>query len=242
MNILILAAGKPVLDPNSGAYPLCLAEIGGQPLIERILAACKAVSPSRIIVAIREGEAVEYHLDRVIRLLTPDAEVLRIKSETAGAACTALLAAGLIDNEEELLIISANELVTLPYSMPLEHFRAQGFDAATLVFKSVHPRYSYVRLEGEQVLEASEKTPLSFNATAGFYWFAKGSSFVRATKNMIIKDGHVGGRFYVCPTFNELILEQKRVGSFRLSTSQYHPVKTGNQLVREETLIGEPLN
>lgn len=242
MNVLILAAGKPIMDPNSGAYPLCLAELGGQPLIERILTACKTLSPHRTIVAIRNEEAVEYHLDRVIRLLTPEAEILRIKSETAGAACTALLAAGLIDNDEELLIISANEFVTLPYSVPLEHFRAQGFDAATLVFKSVHPRYSYVRLEGDQVLEASEKTPLSFNATAGFYWFSKGSSFVRAAKSMIIKDGHVNGRFYVCPAFNELILEQKRVGSFRLSNSQYHPVKTGNQLVREETLVGENLN
>lgn len=222
LNILILAAGAPT--PGT-ATPLCLAELGGQMLLERIFENCAALQPSRIIIALGAEEARKHHLESVVKLLEPTAEVMLVKP-TAGAACTALLAAAHIDNADELLVLSANEWVSASYKDAVSQFKAQDLAAGVLSFKSVHPRYASVRVEDGLVTEAAEKRPLSTHACAGFYWFAQGSDFVQAAKAMLRKDARTNGLFYVAPALNELVLAQKRVGIVDLDPQHYHPLKT----------------
>ena len=49
--------------------------------------------------------------------------------------------------------------------------------------------------------------------------------FVNAAENMIMKNVNVNGNFYVCPSFNEMILEQKRIGIYEISKSHYFNFK-----------------
>ncbi len=230
MNTLILAAGQDQVTQEDG-YPLCLAEFDSVPLIQRVADACLSLEPRKLIVAFREEDVHKYHLDNILRLLSPLTKVLKIGAPTEGASCTALLAAEDIDTEDELLIVNGNELLQADFKEIVCSFRQRGLDAGVVVFPSIHPRYSYVRLdENKQVVEASEKNPISNNATVGFYWFAKGSSFVRAAKNAIRKDARVNGRFYICPTFNELVLEHLRIGVYEIESHAYKPLKSGRQI------------
>ena len=80
------------------------------------------------------------------------------------------------------------------------------------------------------MIEASEKNPISNNATAGFYWFRRGAQFVEAAKNLIRKGAHVNGNFYICPTYNELILKGQLVGVFTVDAKVYHPLKDERQI------------
>lgn len=227
MNILILAAGQASFESADGDYPLCIAEIGGKPLIELLVMAASAAGAPNLIFALRQHDIRRFHLDNVVELLAPGASVVHVPEQTKGAACTALLAAGSIDNQEELLIIAGNELLDVDFSTILEDFRGRKLDAGTVTFSSVHPRYSYVRLDADQlVVEAAEKNPISRLATAGFYWFARGADFVRAAQGMIRKGASVNDLFFICPALNELILEQARIGTFAIDASQYHPLKT----------------
>lgn len=238
MNILILAAGNPEFDTGDGQYPLCLTEFDGTPLLERITSACQPLQGKRFIFALRKEDVNRYHLDNIVNLLQPEAIAMKIEGSTPGAACTALLAAGHIGGEQELLIISANELLDIDFKEVIDGFRSRQFDAGTVTFQSMHPRYSYVRLnEQELVVEATEKNPISRHATAGFYWFAKGKYFVNAVKNMIRKDSHVNGLFYICPSFNEMILAQKRIGIHRIEAKKYHPLKTERQMQQYEVSL-----
>lgn len=240
MNILILAAGQTGSEDQDGSYPLCLAELDGTPLIERLIQACRPVGDANFIVALRELDIRRFHLDNVVALLAPGATILRIVENTRGAACTALLAATHIDKDEELLIINGNELLDEDFSTVLKDFRTRNLDAGTVTFPSVHPRYSYVRLNPENlVVEAAEKNPISRHATVGFYWFARGKDFVRAVQNMIRKDASVNELFYICPALNELVLEQARIGTYGVEASQYHPLKTERQLMQFETAIDQ---
>jgi dTDP-glucose pyrophosphorylase len=237
MNVLILAAGQDQFSQEDG-YPLCLTEFDSLPLIQRVAISCQALNPSNLIVAFREEDVRKYHLDNVVRLLSPNAKILCIEAPTQGAACTALLAAGSIDRDDELLIVNGNELLNADFRQVVENFRVRKLDAGAVVFSSIHPRYSYVRLdENEYVVEASEKNPISNNATAGFYWFAKGKDFVRAAKNLIRKDARVNSNFYICPTFNELILEHYRIGVHRVDSKAYNPLKSGRQIEQFEAAL-----
>lgn len=234
MNVLILAGGPSESNVDDDNYPLCLTEINGAPLVQQLVTACKAIGEIRIIAAFRRSDIDTFHLDNVIQVLSPGATIVSAEKDTRGAACTALLAIGYIDNDDELLILNGNELIEADFRAVLSNFRERELTAGTITFASIHPRYSYVRLsDDDRVVEAAEKRPISRHATAGFYWFARGHVFVRSAQEMIHKDACVNGNFYICPVLNELVLEQGRIGVYHIDASQYHPLKTGRQIMQE---------
>ena len=237
MKVLILAAGEQSSDIEETDYPLCLTEFDGTTLLENIARKCASLPASEWIFAMRERDVRRYHLDNIVRQLVPNPRVLIVRDNTRGAACTALLAAGSIDNIDELLILSANEVVDTDLRALVQGFRDRGLDAGTVVFPSVHPRYSYVRMDPQGfVLEAAEKNPISSDAMAGIHWFARGCDFVRAAKQTIRKDASVDGIFFVSPTLNELVLEQALIGACRIESRHYHPLKNRRQL----RTLGQP--
>jgi dTDP-glucose pyrophosphorylase len=230
MNILILMAGEPRIL-SSESFPTPLVEVDGMPLVQRLLEQCARITGHRVIIAMQEKELRRYHLDDVVRLIDPTAEIVAVKDKTQGAACTALLAAGSIDNDTPLLILNGDEFLTVPMETIIADFNRRGLDGGTVTFRSVHPRYSFVRLDERQmVVEAAEKHPISDNATAGFYYFRKGSDFVKAAKAAIRKDARHNDMFYVCPVYNELVLEDKKIGVYPIDAKDYHPIKSDRQL------------
>jgi dTDP-glucose pyrophosphorylase len=236
-NVLILAANEPHDDRDSG-YPLCLTEVNGIPLIQHLIEKCNAVPGVNIILAVREEDVKKWHLDNVIRLLSPTATIIQVQQKTAGAACTALLAISHINTDDPLLILNGNELIDVDYDAVLTEFANAEYDAGVVVFPSVHPRYSYVRINAQrEVVEAAEKNPISNHATVGFYWFRKGRSFIHAAQQTILKGSHVGGQYYICPTMNELVLKQARIGIHPIESQKYHPLKSERQIERFGALL-----
>ena len=107
-----------------------------------------------------------------------------------------------------------------------------------MTLAAVHPRWSYVRCDEDGlVVEAAEKRPISRLATAGAYWYRRGSDFVEAVMAMIRKDASVEGRFYVCPAFNELILRGLRIGTRHIDRAQYFSLATPRSVATYEELL-----
>ena len=91
-------------------------------------------------------------------------------------------------------------------------FSTEGIDGGILTFQSTHPKWSYAKTnETGFVSEVAEKKPISTNATVGIYYWKKGSDYVRSAEQMIEKDIRTNNEFYVCPTYNELIAEGKKI-------------------------------
>lgn len=239
MNVLILAAQNVQnirADTEDPALPFCLTEIDGKPLLELLVDAVTPLAPARLIFAFMKHDIGHWGLDCIVEQLAPGSAIISVEKPTAGAACTALLGAPFIDNDDELLILSANELVRQNLADVVEDFRQRRLDAGVLCFRSVHPRYAYVRLDAEgNVVEASEKKPVSRNAIPGVFWFARGRDFVTAAKDAIRKDARVRNAFFISATLNERILHHSRIGVFPLEAEQYIPLKTEKQLDQFET-------
>lgn len=234
--ILILAAQQRAADSAADGYPLCLTEVDGASLIERIIENTRAIADSKYLFALLDKEVKRFHLDKAVSLLARNSKIVCIPDRTGGSACTALLAACQINSDDSLLIISANELVECDLSQVVSQFEGSNFDAGTLIFHSIHPRYSYVRLsQDDMVIEAAQQNPISSHATAGIFWFKRTSQFIDAAKATIRKGSTTSGSFYLAPTFNELILSQKRIGVFKIGNEKYHPLKNSRQIERFES-------
>lgn len=225
MNIMLLMAGSSEAFREAGyLYPKPLVEIAGKPILQHIV---ESLAPlldmgGRLIVAVRQDENAKYHLAAVVKLLNPAAEVLEIRGETGGAACSALLAVDWIDNDEPLIIINGDQLIEADVALAVRQFQQQALDGGIVVFKDVHPRWSFVKCGTDGlVIEAAEKRPISNMATAGFYYFKSGKDFIKAAESMILKGAAVNGLFYVCPVYNELILQNRRIGTYLIEKQQY---------------------
>ena len=134
MNVLILAAqSNQTIPPEEPILPFCLTEIDGKPLLELLVEAATPLRPSRMIFAFMKHDIAHWGLDYVVEQLAPSAAIISVEKLTAGAACTALLGAPYIDNEDELLILSANELVRQDLSVVVSQYRERGLDAGVPV-------------------------------------------------------------------------------------------------------------
>lgn len=231
MNVLILAAGEPI-DPNAAdPYPIWLSEMEDGLVLERQVRALSFEARARFVFCFRRSDVERYHLKDIVAQMAPDGAVVEIRRETRGAACTAMLAIGCIDPEDELVVASATDHIDVDYAQVVDSFRRRGADAGVMTFESLHPRYSYVRTDAEGwVTEAAEKRPISRTANAGFFWFRRAGDFFDALQQMILKDAQVQDRFFISPALNEFILEQKKIATFALGANQYHPLKAMSQV------------
>jgi dTDP-glucose pyrophosphorylase len=244
MNILLLLAGKNRANTDDNGYPMLLAEIEGKPIIQLQIEFAQRIERAKIFAVIRNEYCQRFQIDSVINLLDPSAVIVKASGDTRGAACSALLAINHIENESPLLLLNTDELVMVDYSKVIEDFVERDLDAGAITFSSVHPRYSFLKIDESSglVTEAAEKRPISRNASAGFYYFKKGKYFVSAAKEMIRKRAEVEGNFYISTALNEMILNHLRVGVFQVESANYIPLKSDANFENLSKNIGKFLN
>lgn len=228
LNVLVLAA-EDIADPMDPEYPSFLAEISGSTPLQNWIKNAEKLE-AKLHLAVSTQDIEKYRLIELMSSNHLPVNLVEIRGRTAGATCTALLAVSDLNTDESLLVLNGNELLTFDFSQVIQGFRSKDADAGVAFFESVHPRYSFVRLnEHGEVTEASEKKPISRNATAGFYWFNRIEDFVAAAESELLKNSSIGGHFYICPLFNELILEGKVVQSHQIMPSDFKPLKSARQ-------------
>lgn len=222
MNIIIPIAGanKPAAETE---YIKSLQEIERKTILQYVFESLQGLEAEHFIVVIKKEDVNTYHLDNIVKLLRPEAEVVIAEGETMGAACTCMLAVDKLNMDAPLLITGSAQILTVLPQDIVREFQEKDYDGGVVIFDDVHPRWSYVRLdETGKVVEAAEKRPISRNATAGFYYFKKASFFVDAAQQMIRKNAHVNGQFYVCPALNEMVLQHQTIGAHRIEKDQYY--------------------
>jgi len=226
INILMTMAGKSnFFDSAEFIYPKPLIEIRGKSMVELAIENYSQIGDKvKYIFIVNALDCSKYHLDNVLKLLTnEECEIIKIGSETKGAVCSALLAIDIINNENPLVIANSDQVIEEDINKVLAYFKDKDFDAGVITFETVHPRWSYVKVDNrDMIIEAAEKRPISKKAIAGFYYFKRGGYFVEAAMRSIEKDANVEGSYYVAPTLNELILKGMRLGFYNIDSNKYH--------------------
>ena len=239
MNIVIPMAGDSKIFKDAGfKYNKNFTEINHKPLFQRVFDSAKKIGEGNFIFVVSKEDAQKFHINKSLKLLAPNCRVIVAQGQTAGAACSVLLAAEFIDNDDELIIFNGDQVLDCDLKNILKKFRAENWDGGIITFESIHPRWSFVRLdENNFVIETAEKDPISNHATAGFYYFKHGKDFVASVKQMIHKDANVNGFYYVCPAYNEMIIRQKIIGHVEIDGKLYYPLTTPKEVDEYEAHI-----
>lgn len=226
MNLVIpIASNSKFFSIEEYGYPKPLIEIMGKPMIQHVIEnLTQGTSFEKVIYILKQDECDKYHLDSTLNLLSPiQTKIIKLRSDTQGALCSVLLAVDYINDIEPLVIANADQIFDGGIGEYLRHFTSSSLDAACVTFNTVHPRWSYVRLDSQnQVVETAEKRPISKHAIAGLYMYRNGLDFVKFGMDSIRHGSSVDGKYFISPVFNEFVLAGKKVGHFEISNERYH--------------------
>jgi dTDP-glucose pyrophosphorylase len=222
MNILMPMVLSNTLIGDESGYIKVLFEIKRKTILEYILERLAVIPNARFHFVVRRSDIKTHHIDSIIKLLLPAANIVVAQGETKGSACSCLLAVDAIGGEEPLMIVGSDQIINRDLTEIVNRFASSELDGGAVIFEDVHPRWSFVRLdESGFVIEAAEKRPISKNACAGYYYFRSGRIFLNAAMQMIRKREPVNEQYYVCPVFNEMIVAGQKIGVCEINKSDY---------------------
>ncbi len=203
------------------SFPKPLIEIKGKPMIEWVVKNLTPKAEHRFVFICRRNLYEKYKLGSVLSLLAPDCKIVVLDSPTQGAACTVLLAKEHINNSDPLIIANSDQYIDIQFDSFIESAQKENVDGLIMTFKATHPKWSFARVGQDGfVMETAEKNPISDNATAGVYYFKQGADFVAAAEEMIKKDIRTNNEFFVCPSFNEMILKDKKIKIYQVDSGK----------------------
>ncbi|MDP3735453.1 MAG: HAD-IA family hydrolase [bacterium] len=214
LTILIPLAGAGRQFQERGyTFPKPLVEVHGKPMIQLVVENLN--TEGNFIFVVQREHYQKYHLSYLLNLIAPGCRIVQTEGITRGAAESALLASEYIENDRPLVIANSDQFLEWNSNEFFYAMAHEECDGGIVTFKSTHPRWSFARRgENGYVVEVAEKRPISDDATAGVYYYERGADFVRGARRMIERNIRTNNEFYVCPVFNELIQEGKKIRMF----------------------------
>lgn len=234
LKIVVPMAGAGSRFREAGyTFPKPLIDVNGKPMIELVIENLKPTCPHKFIFICQQEHYEKYSLNQIFNNLVgrDNYECVQLSAQTQGAACTVLTAIDHVNGDDDLLIANSDQLIDIDINDYINFSRNSGADGSIMTFESSHPKWSYARLDNKQnVSEVAEKKVISNKATVGIYYFKEGKSFVEAVSRMIAKDIRVNNEFYVCPTYNELIIDGKIIKTWDIKPEKMHGLGTPEDL------------
>jgi dTDP-glucose pyrophosphorylase len=139
-------------------------------------------------------------------------DIIVLDEVTEGAAQTVLCAKDWINNDIPLLTFNSDQLIDYNPKETFERF--EKFDGGIPCFYGEGTDWSYAKVDGGGfVTEVAEKVEISNDATAGYYYWKRGSDFVKYAEQMIEHNDRQGTNkeYYIAPVYNWAIKDGKKI-------------------------------
>jgi len=233
MNVIFPMTGQNRYKSEEYFYPKPLITINGKLMIERSIEKIASIPDVKVIPIISREDADEYRLESVLQqtLLDVKHKILVLDYETAGALCTCLMATDFLDLDKELIVANYDQNLSVDTESVIEYFRKNQADFGVICFESVHPKWSFVKLDNNgAIVESAEKKPISKNAIAGFYYFKTANIFIDAAKNVLLKSSSGKESYYISESLNQCVLQGLKGLVYEIDSNKYKNFYDANEL------------
>ncbi len=217
LRIVIPMAGAGRSFERAGyTFPKPLADVLGKPMVQWVVENMNAEA-QYIFVVLREHYE-KYNLQYLLNLIAPGCFIVQLAQPTQGAALSVLAAEEFISGPDPLAIVNCDQLLEWNSNEFFYAMSADECDGGLVTFTSTHPKWSYVKTaDSGLVTEAAEKKPISNQATAGIYYFARGDQYLQHTRDMIAAKISTNGEYFVCPVYNQYVRTGARIRAFPIN-------------------------
>lgn len=213
-NIVVPMAGKGSRFLEQGytdSKPFI--DVDGKPMIQRVIENLNFEFDEnyKVIILCQKEDFERYNFELFPQIFGhTNIEVIQIDGITEGAACTLLLAKEFIDNDSPMLSFNTDQMID--YDVQATFNKMRAVDGGIPCFWGDSEDWSYAKTDSEgRVTEVAEKKVISNDATAGYYYWSKGSDFVKYAEEMINANDRVKNEFYVAPVYNYAVKDGKNI-------------------------------
>jgi len=222
-NTLILAAGKSQYLCSDGSQ---ISKYGynilGKTLIERITSTY--ISGNTYLALSRSDMSI--NLSDIKNIFVGD---------TKGALASALIALRYCNLELPIFITPGDALIS---KKKYDNFRLESLqsneDISLIVFDSQNPKYSYVRMLNEKLVEVCEKKVISSKATTGIFYFKSGHLFLECAQWVIMNNFRTNDLFYLAPALNYAVLKGLNPHLFQIDEETYYRFSNHDEAIESE--------
>ena len=209
---LILSIPRPFTDLIGGKIDSLDIEINKVPLLNFLLNSIGKKS-RKIVIAKKVDEPRFKNLDDVIFYLERD---------TQGALATVALTVSQLEVNSPIIILPFDSIVKINLSEAISNFQSDNCDVGLVTVNSDSPELSYVRLNGDSVLEIVEKKVISEVALTGIFYFKSREILLECIKWSLLYKIQTNGRYYIAPSINAQIALGKKIKLFRIDKKLYY--------------------
>ena len=226
MNVLIPMAGRGKRFSNVGYdLPKPLIKIDHRTMLEHAINTLDI--DGEYVFIVREYENRDYNREvkSILRKSKPNCKILLIDYITEGPACSALLARDYINNDQELVIANCDQIMWWSGNRFIDYVRSNNFDGAVVTYTTDTPKNSYAKVDLKgNVVEIAEKKVISNIGLNGIHYWKRGQDFIDSAEEMMKSNDRVNDEFYIAPTYNYMIKNNKTVGFYHIPNEQHNAV------------------
>ena len=228
MNIVIPIGGIGQRFKDEGyLYPKPLINVLGKPMIYEVIKNLNTTKKDTIYITYN-NQLKDYNFEDLINFWFPEKNIKFIALDylTRGASETILNCLNEIPNKEldkEFLILDCD---TFYKEDIITTYKKSSNKNLIFYFKdsTPDPIFSYIKLEGKQVVSIKEKEKISHNANSGAYGFSSGNLL----KNYITQILSLDEELYISHVYNKMLSDEQSIMSHEVT--DFHCVGTPLQL------------
>jgi len=214
MNVLVPMAGLGSRFSDRGyKLPKPLIEVSnGETIIDVSLGCFYNPSFNYIFIVMKE-HCEQYGIDKKLKAITPNCDIVKIDYLTDGQANSALLGEEYYNNSTPLFIANSDNYFHWDFNNFVNKMNVSDVDASVVTIEdySRNKSWSYAKTDKNGlIIKTAEKDPISNNPLVGCFYWKHGRDFSKYTKQMIEKDIRVNNEFYIAPVYNEAIEDGKQ--------------------------------
>jgi NDP-sugar pyrophosphorylase family protein len=197
------------------AIPKYLIEVDGKMVIEHIVNLYP--KDSQFVFIINKKHKEETGIVNILNNLVEDKEIVTIPCHKKGPVFSVSEFEDLIDDDEQVIINYCDFSIYWDYKNFQKFIDETQCDGCVVCYTGFHPHmlgsdnYAFCRTdEKNKILEVREKQPftddkMSEFASAGNYYFRKGSYVKKYFRQLMDEDLNINGEYYVSLVYNLLI-------------------------------------
>lgn len=214
------------------ALPKPFIDVAGKPMIVRVME--NLTQPDAKFVLLARKEHIDQYQGLIDQIQSQfNATFIPLNKLTEGTACTVLFSRALLGANEPVVIANSDQIVHDCFAEYIQDARARNLDGSILTFTDaeLNPKWSFAKIDAQGlVTEVQEKKAISEFATVGIYYFHRSDELIDGIIQMVIENDRTNNEFYICPVYNYLIRNGKKVGIYNINQSQMHGIGTPEDL------------
>ncbi len=191
-----------------------------------------------IFVCLSEYDDTPFLREQCSQLGIEAFEIVEIPAITDGQATTALQADAYMDDDDAALIYNIDTYIEED-TIQKEQIRGDGW---LPVFRVAGDRWSFIRVENDEVVQVAEKERISELATVGLYYFDTWGEYKTAYQQRGKKIETQYGEKYIAPLYNWLIENDKSVRHNEIPKQNVHVLGTPEDVVQFDPEFDNRIN